>query len=250
MFIPLHDKNQLENIRWQYVSLALIAINVGVWLVFVAPSLSEGGEPSELYYAYGYVPAVIGGSANLPPELVEIPPVASFITYAFLHGGFMHVAGNMLFLWVFGDNVEDAMGHLRFLLFFLACAVAGAIAHGISDPVSQSPLVGASGACAGVVGAYLMLHPNVKIWVLALGSIPVRLPASWLLGAWIAYQVFSFLAFPESEVSWAAHIGGALAGMVLIVFFRKSNVQLFDRDLATAPPKPTKTRVWGRENAE
>src|SRR5690606_36849210 len=117
----------------------------------------------------------------------------------------------MLFLWVFGDNVEDALGNVKFLIFYLACAAAGAWLHGILAPESQAPLIGASGAIAGIVAAYLMLHPRVKIWVLAFARFPVRLPAWIVLALWIAFQFVMVALIPEDQVSWAAHIGGIIA---------------------------------------
>jgi membrane associated rhomboid family serine protease len=160
----------------------------------------------------------------------------------------------MLFLWVFGDNVEDALGHFRFLVFYLACAVAGAFAHGIAAPDSQAPLIGASGAIAGVVAAYLMLHPRVKIWVLALGRIPLRLPASIVLVLWIGFQLFMMVAGGDDEISWAAHLGGVVAGAVLVVFMRRRGVPLFDRGIVTpqavetAPAEASEPAPspWGR----
>ena len=115
--------------------------------------------------------------------------MASLVTYAFLHGSWMHLGGNMLFLWVFGDNVEDALGHGRFLVFYLLCAAAAGYGHALTEPVSIAPLIGASGAVAGVIGAYLVLHPKVRVWVLAFGRLPLRLPAAWVLSAWIAFQL-------------------------------------------------------------
>jgi len=259
MFIPLHDANNLKNVKRQYVTLILIAINVLIFLITATPQISDVKEANTIFFSYGFVPAVINDQAVLPPEYIVIPETASYLTYAFLHANFMHIAGNMLFLWVFGDNVEDAMGHWKFLVFYLICAAAGAFAHSLAIPASQAPLIGASGATAGVVGAYLLLHPRVKIWILAMGRIPLRLSAMWVLGAWIAYQVFSFIAFADSEISWAAHLGGILAGIMLIPFMKSSNVSLFDKNLreagASVPTvksddipnsKPKLSRDWGR----
>ena len=259
MFIPLHDANTLEYVKRQYVTLALILINVLIFLITGTPQISDIQEANAIFFSYGFVPAVINDTATLPPEFVVIPEVASYFSYAFLHANFMHIAGNMLFLWVFGDNVEDAMGHTKFLIFYLLCAAAGAFAHSLAIPTSQAPLIGASGATAGVVGAYLLLHPRVKIWILAMGRIPLRLSAMWVLGAWIGYQIFSFFTFSDSEVSWAAHLGGVIAGMILIPFMKSSNVSLFDKNLrnagASVPSvsnqqstgeKPKLSRDWGR----
>ena len=155
----------------------------------------------------------------------------SLITYAFLHGNFMHLIGNMLFLWVFGDNVEDAMGHGRYLAFYIICAIVSGLAYALLDLNSDMPLIGASGAVSGVVAAYLMLHPKVKVWVLALGRIPLRLSAQWLLGAWVLYQIYNAVAYPESQVAWIAHVGGLVAGAILVLFFRRKGVPLFDKNL-------------------
>lgn len=260
MFIPLHDANALEHVKRQYVTLALIVLNVVVFLITATPQISDVQEANAIFFSYGFVPAVINDTAALPVEFVVLPEAASYITYSFLHANFMHIAGNMLFLWVFGDNVEDAMGHFKFLIFYLLCASAGAYAHSLAIPTSQSPLIGASGATAGVVSAYLLLHPRVKVWILAFGRIPLRLSAMWVLGAWILYQVFSLIAFADSEVSWAAHIGGIIAGIILIPIMKRSSVSLFDknlRDAGTSVPvtgqrkqspsgKPQLSRDWGR----
>ena len=229
MFIPLHDQNALQNIRLQYVTLGLIAINFLVWLFTATPTINDETQANMIFLALGFVPAVVNDHAVLPPEIIYLPEAASYITYAFLHADFMHMAGNMLFLWVFGDNVEDAMGHFRYLIFYLLCAIVGAYAHKLAFPTSEAPLIGASGAAAGVLSAYLMLHPKVKVWVLVLGRIPLRLQAFWLLGAWIAYQVFQFLFMEDGLISWPAHIGGVVAGIILVVFFKRPNVRLFDR---------------------
>ena len=231
MFIPLHDHNGLKSIRLQYVTLLLIATNVIIWLLMAGQQLGDFTQANAIFYSYGFIPAVVGDVTELPPEFVVIPENASYVTYAFLHAGFMHLAGNMLFLWVFGDNVEDSTGHFRFFVFYLLCAAAGALAHQLVVPDSQVPLVGASGAAAGIVGAYLILHPKVKLWVLVLGRIPLRLSAGWVLGAWIAYQIFSLVADSEDEVSWAAHVGGFFAGALLIFVFKRREVPLFDANL-------------------
>ena len=258
MFIPLHDHNSLQNIRLQFVTLSLIAINILVWLFTGTPALNDASQANTIFLALGFVPAIANDLAVLPPEIVYLHDSASYITYAFLHADFMHLAGNMLFLWVFGDNVEDAMGHFRFLVFYLLCTIAGAYAHKLALPTSEAPLIGASGAAAGVVSAYLMLHPKVKIWVLILGRIPLRLPAIWLLGAWILYQIFQFTVMDEGAISWAAHLGGIVAGIVLVAIFKRSDIPLFDQNITPAsaqvnqiptekaPPKP----IWGRNRNE
>ncbi len=251
MFIPLHDANSLKYIRVQYVTLALIAANV---IAFLMTRLSGEGFEQAAVIGLGYIPSTVFDIAERPDEWVLVPDDLTYITYAFLHGDIWHLGGNMLFLWVFGDNIEDALGHFRFLVFYLACAVAGAFAHGIVAPASEAPLIGASGAIAGVVAAYLVLHPRVKIWVLALGRIPLRLPASIVLVLWILFQAFMMVAGGDDEISWAAHLGGIVAGAVLVVFMRRRGVPLLDRgivtpkavEVAAAPPPETAPSPWGR----
>lgn len=231
MFLPLHDTNALNNMKVQYVTLGLIVANILIWIIWSTPSITGKEAVHAAYLSYGYIPAVVNGYEVLPAQYVMFPEAVSFITYAFFHSSFMHLAGNMLFLWVFGDNVEDAMGHFRFLLFYLACAAAGAFAHGLVDPASVSPLIGASGAAAGVIAAYLLLHPRVKIWVLVLGKIPLRISAMWVVSAWILFQVFSLIFNSDSPVSWGAHVGGIIAGLVLVLFMRRKGVKLFDQSI-------------------
>ena len=163
MFLPLHDDNPLKNIQFQYVTVAFIAICVTVFLYQL--SLGEGGG-RVFVFRFGAIPAVVFGEVTLPKGFAPAPAAFSLVTSMFLHGGFMHLAGNMLFLWVLGDNVEDAMGHKRFVVFYLLAGIAAALAHGLSDPASQVPMIGASGAISGVIGAYLVLHPKARIKVL------------------------------------------------------------------------------------
>lgn len=237
MFIPLHDANGLKHIQLQYVTLGLIAANVLVYLL-ANVALSEGAFNAAAV-SFGYIPAVVNDFRDLPPDLAVIPENLSLVSYSFLHGDFMHLAGNMLFLWVFGDNVEDALGHIMFLIFYCACAAAGALAHGLLDVQSEAPLIGASGAVAGIIGAYLLLHPKVWVWVLVMGRIPLRLPAGLLLVFWIGLQFFMVFAMSEDTTSWAAHIGGFIAGAVLVLFMRRKGVPLFDSTIVT--PKAVET---------
>ena len=230
MFIPLHDANRLKHIRLQYVTLALIAVNVLAWLM---TTVASDRVVEAAVIGFGYIPSTVFDIAERPDEWVLVPDDLTYLTYAFLHGDIWHLGGNMLFLWVFGDNVEDALGHFKFLVFYLACAAAGAFMHGIVAPESQAPLIGASGAIAGVVTAYLMLHPRVKIWVLALGRFPLRLPAWILLALWIMFQLAMMVLAEDGEISWAAHVGGILAGAVLVLILRRRGVPLFDRGVVT-----------------
>lgn len=254
MFIPLHDANNLRHIRVQYVTIGLIAANV---IVYLMTTLGSEQFTEAAVIGLGYIPSTVFNIAERPDEWVLVPDNATYITYAFLHGDIFHLIGNMLFLWVFGDNVEDALGHIKFLIFYLACAVAGAFLHGIIIPESEAPLIGASGAIAGIVAAYLMLHPRVKIWVLALGRIPIRLPAWILLALWILFQFAMIAIGGEDQISWAAHVGGIIAGAVLVLVLRRQGVPLFDREVVTpkaaevttplpSQPQPQAPSPWGR----
>ncbi|MCQ1569488.1 rhomboid family intramembrane serine protease [Neorhizobium galegae] len=230
MFIPLHDAVELKYIRVQYVTISIIAVNVLVWLFtnFSAPEVAERAS-----LGLGFIPAVIFNYATLDPSLVIVPDDFTFVTYAFLHMDFWHLASNMLFLWVFGDNVEDALGHVKFLAFYLLCAAAGAALHGFVASSSEGPLIGASGAISGAVAAYFLLHPRVRVWVLVLFRIPLPLPAFIPLALWIVQQ-FAMLALDlDGMVSWGAHVGGIIAGAILVLFMRRKGVPLFDRNIVT-----------------
>ena len=149
----------------------------------------------------------------------------------FLHGDILHLSSNMLFLWVFGDNVEDAMGHIKFLSSICCAASPADWRMPRCCPTSKLPLIGASGAVAGVIAAYLILHPRVMVWVLAFRFIPLRISAAWVLGFWVLTQFAMVLLNQADQVAWWAHIGGMVAGAILILFMRRPGVPLFDRGL-------------------
>jgi len=216
------------------VTLGLVVANVVVFLLETlgdadgvqAAIVSFALTPSDLLHfaSVGDTPAPTGKGTSLP-----VPVWVTLISYQFLHGGILHLLSNMLFLWVFGDNVEDALGHLRFLAFYLLCGVAGGFAHAIASPF---PLIGASGAVAGVIAAYLMLHPRVRVWVLAFRILPLRVPAVWVLGVWVVSQFVMVIVAPADGVAWWAHIGGMAAGALLVLIMRRPGVRLFDRGLS------------------
>jgi membrane associated rhomboid family serine protease len=169
--------------------------------------------------------------AALPAELELLPPAATVATSMFLHGGFLHLAGNMLYLWIFGNNVEDAMGHVRFVIFYLLCGVGAALGQVLQDPSSEVPMIGASGAISGVLGAYVLLYPHARVLVLVpLGFMAhmVRMPAGWVLGLWFGIQILSSLGSQGAGVAWFAHIGGFLVGMALIPVFKYRRVRLLN----------------------
>lgn len=238
MFIPLHDAVELKYIRVQYVTIGLIALNVLAWLFTTLASPATAEHAS---LGLGFIPAVIHNYAVLDPSMTLVPGDATFLTYAFLHIDFWHLASNMLFLWVFGDNVEDALGHFRFLVFYLLCAAAGAALHGFVVPESQGPLIGASGAVSGVVAAYFLLHPRVRVWVLVLFRIPLPLPAFIPLTLWIIQQFAMLVLDLDGAVSWGAHVGGIITGAILVLVMRRKGVPLFDREIVTPKAVMPKT---------
>ncbi len=234
LFIPVWDRNPLEKIPFQAVTIAIVAVNVLIYIVFQSGALATARIesilgfaliPTELFNAGFFGDAtyqVFGGQTPVPERL-------TLVSYMFLHGGIMHLVGNMAFLWVFGDNVEDAMGHVRFLLFYLMCGIFAGLAHAVAVPASPQPLIGASGATSGVIAAYLMLHPKVQLWVLVLPIFPLKISAGAALGIWIAFQVYSLIFAADSHTAWWAHIGGLGAGALLVLFMRRPGVPLFDR---------------------
>ena len=231
MFIPIYDQNPLRSIQFQAVTVSLILINVAVFILQVA------ALPTQVILGFALVPSDLLGPGAAEPAAtpaggIGIPERLTLLSYMFFHGDILHLAGNMLFLWVFGDNVEDALGHFRFLVFYLACGVAGGLAHALVLPASELPLIGASGAVAGVIAAYLMLHPRVRVWVLVLRFIPIQISAAFALGAWILTQLVMVLLPQVGPVAWWAHIGGLAAGAVLVVIMRRAGVPLFDRGIA------------------
>jgi membrane associated rhomboid family serine protease len=229
VFVPIHDANPLQRIALPVVTWLLIVANIAV---FALQSTTVSGRFAA---SFAIIPAellrvgMFGGPAMGPHDALAIPESYTLLSYMFLHGDILHLAGNMLFLWVFGDNVEDALGHLRYLAFYLACGVAGGAMHAAILPTSDVPLIGASAAVAGVVTAYLILYPRVLVWVLVLRFIPIRITAGFALGAWILTQLF-MAALPYlvpgaqiGPVAWWAHVGGILAGGVLVLLLRKSS---------------------------
>lgn len=234
MFVPLGDDNPLKSIRFQYVTVALIIANVAVFLL----ESVGGGAESAFVSSFALVPlelfraGLAGGYTPSAGDVLAIPERVTLFSYMFFHGDAMHLLGNMLFLWVFGDNVEDAMGHVRYLVFYLACGIAAGLLHAAMLPNSSDALIGASGAISGVIAAYLILHPRVDIWVLALKFIPLKISAAWALGAWILFQ-FTMLFAPTSgdqvATAWWAHIGGILAGAALVFVMRRPGVPVLGR---------------------
>jgi len=222
---PLSDSIPSSRIPW--VTYALLTACVAVWLLEVA----TGSWRSPLIFAFGAIPVEVLHHVDIPPA-IPLPVEATLLTSMFLHGGWMHLLGNMLYLWIFADNVEDAMGHLRFLAFYLTCGAGAALTHILLSPAgAKMPMVGASGAISGVLGAYLLLYPHARVkTAVILGFFwdIVMVPAWVLLGIWFLLQTFSTLGSLGGRagggVAFAAHFGGFLLGMALVGLFKRRNV--------------------------
>jgi rhomboid family protein len=225
--IPLKD--DLPSASKPYVTISLIVSCAGV---FLWQRSLDSASSRQAVAALGAIPAVLLTDARLPPDLQWIPRFASPFTSMFLHGGWMHLLGNMLFLWIYGDNVEDAMGHARYVLFYFLCGIGAMLVQALSNPASAYPIIGASGAISGVLGAYLLLFPRARVLTLVLlpfffTTLQVR--AMLLLLLWFAVQLVSDLAAPDggASVAFRAHIGGFLTGMLLVPWLKRRGVPLF-----------------------
>lgn len=247
--IPLHDHNPTQ--RRAILVPALIAINVVVFLfvqpTFVNQDRREGVIETESFFACrAAIPYEITHAENLRRAVPDDPGAfdrraqvdailqgdrcprknvwLSILTSMFLHGGWLHIAGNMLYLWVFGNNIEDRLGRVRFILFYLLCGVAATYAQSYVDPSSTVPMIGASGAIAGVLGAYLLMFPRARIVTLVIFFFitTMELPALIVLGAWFVLQLFQSVGgvAPGGGVAYMAHVGGFLAGMLLLLVLR------------------------------
>ena len=235
--VPLSDDN--PTVSAPIVTYVLIGVCTGAFL------WQLGHNERIILYAYGMIPAEQFGLWRPPPSYRVLAPWAKVLTSMFLHGGWFHLLGNMLYLWIFGNNVEDVLGRGRYLFFYLACGIVAALVQAFSNPASHIPMVGASGAIAGVLGAYLLLHPgaNVRcfVWIVIFFRI-VNVPAWTMLGLWFTMQLVSgLMAAPgRPGVAFWAHVGGFVTGLVLVVALRPSGVTLLQpprsQAFATAPP--------------
>jgi len=220
--IPLKD--DIPSNSFPIATVSLIIINAIVFLF----QLSLGSRAQIFIYRFGAIPFELTHLKDIPPY-VPIPLPLTLLTSMFMHGSILHILSNMLYLWIFGDNVEDVMGKFRFLMFYLICGFCAAAAHIVIEPSSKVPMVGASGAISGVLGAYLLLFPRANVYTLIVFFYFVqiiKLPALLLLTLWIGFQFLSGTASVAGRgahggVAWFAHIGGFFAGIVLVNFFRK-----------------------------
>jgi membrane associated rhomboid family serine protease len=224
--IPLRDDNPTRT--RPVVTVALIALCVLVFLWQL--TLPEAAGQAAIY-SLGLIPAVFLGGAELPPELRAVPAPLTLITSMFLHGGVLHLAGNMLYLWIFCDNIEDRLGRARFIVFYAICGVAAGLAQALPDAGSVIPMIGASGAVSGVLGAYLVLYPRANVLValpLVIVVYTFHMPALVVLGIWFAGQLLSSLAQEAGQagIAFRAHIGGFVAGVLLIRLFVRRDPRL------------------------
>ena len=213
--ITLKDDNPTSN--RPIVTYFLIGLCV---LIFLTQLSSQSYKTGQLFYSYGLIPSVLMGHNQLPMDLYAVPAYLTVFTSMFMHGGFMHLIGNMLYMWIFADNIEDNLGPYKFLVFYLLAGIGAAMAQVLIDTQSQVPMVGASGAIGGVLGAYLINHPNARVLVLipfGFFSQLLKIRALYVLGFWFILQFIS----SGGGVAYAAHIGGFVSGMVLILFFNK-----------------------------
>lgn len=251
--IPIRDRR--PSYRFSWVTVSLIALNVIVFLFTLSLSTQPdrtlnltkwkdyGVLPYDqniratrvsisarryFYFKFGAVPGEVANFTDFPPT-VPFPIFFTLITSTFLHGGIFHLAGNMLFLWIFGDNVEDAMGPIRFLLFYFLAGIAGAALQIVANSSSGTPMVGASGAIAGVMAAYLLLYPNSRIVTL----VPIfffitfiEIPAFIMVGLWFLFELIRAVGQPVGQVARLAHVGGFIAGILMTPYFKKKFIKI------------------------
>lgn len=227
IMFPLRDENPTK--LTPVVTIAFIVICSALYLIQLA-----GGESvaRTQVFEYGLIPGEVTQGEGIGINMLISGHFYSFFSSIFIHGGFFHVLGNMLFLWIFGNNIEDALGHKRFILFFLACGFIAGLAQVATDTNSVIPMVGASGAVSGIMGAYILLFPRAKIVTLLFLGIfitIIRISAGWYIGGWFVMQAVQGIASSPGGggVAWWAHIGGFIAGLVLLPLMKKPRQNLF-----------------------
>jgi membrane associated rhomboid family serine protease len=238
--IPLNDENPTELTPW--MTILLIGINLYLWFS-VQGAGADFAQLEASVVAYGAQPCEITGNCQ-----VTGPGFGALVTSMFMHGGWGHILGNMLFLWVFGNNIEDSMGHFRFLAFYLVCGLAAAFAHIAFSPASEIPMVGASGAISGIMGAYILLYPSAKVRTWFPPIFFFRIRAVFFLLLWFVLQLYDGLMAPgvpeEGGVAVWAHIGGFVAGLLLIKLFDRPRLVAAKRDGVQLPPDEVARLQW------
>ena len=216
--IPFKDDNPTNT--FPFVTITLIILNTIVFIQQITSPLS----PKDIVFAYGVIPH----SLLTFKTTQTIHPALTLFSSMFMHGGLLHLGSNMLFLWIFGNNIEDRLGHLRFIVFYLLCGIVAAYSHALAEQSSMVPMIGASGAVSGILGAYMVLFPRAKVHTLIFLGIfiqVVKLPAIFVIGLWIVIQflngILSKGVAGQSGVAWFAHIGGFLFGVIIIKIFSR-----------------------------
>ncbi|MFO1126330.1 MAG: rhomboid family intramembrane serine protease [Methylocystis sp.] len=260
MVMPIYDDAPLRYLRWPIVNWTLIALNIVIFLLVQSELF---GDPLTVVRGFAIIPRVLFGEAELADWIVGPPPALTLLTALFFHSSLLHLGSNMLFLYVFGDNVEDAMGSFHYVLFYLSCGVCSGVFYIYATPHSITPLIGASGAISGVCAAFLLLHPRATvagifpplslalapIWLGAFLSgtrlrsiLGLRAPlfsfvaSGWLfVGVWILMQLINAFMGEGGAIAWMAHVGGIAAGLVLTPLFKRRKHRLFDRGGPLAP---------------
>lgn len=252
--LPLYDDWPKSGVPLATIGLVTACVLIFLWQVGLSPRAAEAA-----IYSYGMIPAVVFGHAELPLDLRAVPAWSTLITSQFLHANLVHLLGNMLYLWIFGRGVESVVGFVRYLLLFLACGAVAGLVQGLTDPTGQVPMIGASGAIAGVLGAYLLLNPRSNVVVLVWIFLFVRLvsvPAVLVLGLWFLLQLGGALSVSPSEpgVAFWAHVGGFAAGVFLVLLLRPRGTRLLQprrsRSYYVARPRDARARFgrhgdWG-----
>ena len=225
--IPFKDENPTKS--FPFLTIGIIVVNCIVFLFEL--SYPEGIQ--KVFYDYGAIPKNLLTLKTQQP----VPVVFTIFTSMFMHGGFLHIIGNMLYLWIFGNNIEDRLGHFRFLVFYIISGIVAAYSHAFTSPNSEVPMIGASGAVSGILGAYLLLYPHAKVHTLIFFGFfiqIVRVPAVIVIGFWGIIQIINGLlsksAMIDSSVAWFAHIGGFIFGFLTIKLWvkRKNNYYMYD----------------------
>jgi membrane associated rhomboid family serine protease len=221
MVFPLYDENPFKLPVLPYVTWGLIALNV---IAFLIQTSADAEAAKAILASFGATPAAVFHEVRQPGLL---PAELTLVTSMFLHGGWEHLLGNMIYLWVFGDDIEEALGPVRFIVFYLLCGIAAALAYSVLDIHSTTPLVGASGAISGILAAYLLLRPCAKVSVFVL-RVVVRVRAYWVIGGWALLQLFLLANRTDDDVAYIAHVGGLVAGVALFLALRPPGVPLFE----------------------
>jgi membrane associated rhomboid family serine protease len=236
MVMPLYDDNPFKLPHRPLMTWGLIVVNLAIFGAAYSYDIIPG-----LSRVFGLTPGALFGDPNVPGVL---PPVITLVSYQFQHADIVHVLSNMIFLWVFGDDIEECLGRMRFLAFYLLVGIAGGLVYAASDAHSAMPLIGASGSISGVVIAYVMLRPCAKVTVLTFGIIPMRISAYWVVGIFAVLQFINLESSSKSEVAYWCHIGGMIAGGALFPLMRPAGVILFE--CIRGPREPV--AIAGTEN--